>query len=164
MTIAPRSPKPRLNLAVQYALSARGLPSRAQFRKWTRAALAHDAVVTLRLVGQEEGRVLNCSYRNKDYATNVLTFVFRDHAPFEGDLALCAPVVAREARTQRKTLAAHYAHLTVHGMLHLQGYDHETDADAQVMEQRETQILAKLGYADPYAQGRKATTTLRPGR
>ena len=147
--------RPRLNLAVQYALSARGLPSRAHFRKWVRAALAHDAIVTVRLVGQEEGRVLNCNYRDKNYATNVLTFVFRDQSPFEGDLALCAPVVTREARAQKKTLHAHYAHLTVHGMLHLQGYGHENDADAQAMELRETQIMAKLRYADPYRFVRK---------
>jgi probable rRNA maturation factor len=145
--------RPRLSLAVQYAVSARGLPSRVQFRQWVRAALAHDAVMTLRVVAQAEGRLLNRSYRNKDYATNVLTFVLTDHAPFEGDLALCAPVVAREARAQKKTLIAHYAHLTVHGTLHLQGYDHETAADARVMERLETQIMAKLGYADPYLQG-----------
>ena len=147
----PRSPRAlHLGLAVQYAVSARGLPSRAQFRKWVRAALDHDARVTLRIVGQKEGRALNRSYRGRDYATNVLTFVFQDKPPFEGDLALCAPVVAREARAQQKTVAAHYAHLTVHGVLHLQGYSHENDKDAQVMEHRETQIMAKLGYADPY--------------
>jgi probable rRNA maturation factor len=145
-----KAARPHLRLAVQYALSARTLPSRAQFRRWVRAALEHDAAMTLRVVGQAEGRVLNCTYRKKDYATNVLTFVFRDHAPFEGDLALCAPVVAREARAQKKPLAAHYAHLTVHGALHLQGYDHENHADAKVMERREAQIMAKLGYADPY--------------
>jgi probable rRNA maturation factor len=144
-----RSPV-RLSLAVQYAVSAVGKPSRAQFRKWVRAALEHDARVALRLVGQAEGRTLNRSYRQKDYATNVLTFVFHDKAPFEGDLVLCAPVVATEARRQKKTIIAHYAHLTVHGVLHLQGYDHENDADAKIMERRETQIMAKLGYADPY--------------
>ena len=80
----------------------------------------------------------------------MLTFILHDQAPFEGDLALCAPVVAREARTQKKSLAAHYAHLTVHGVLHLQGFDHENDADASLMEARETAIMAKLGYADPY--------------
>ncbi len=141
---------PQLNLAVQYAVSATGKPTRAHFRKWVRAALERDARVTLRIVGQKEGRALNRVYRGKDYATNVLTFVFRDQAPFEGDFALCAPVVAREARAQKKSLAAHYAHLTVHGLLHLQGYDHENDRDARVMERRETQVLAKLGYADPY--------------
>ena len=150
MMAARLSRSARLNLAVQYAVAETGKPSRALLRKWVRAALDHDARVTLRIIGQSEGRALNRNYRNKDYATNVLTFVFNDKPPFEGDLALCAPVIAREARAQRKNLAAHYAHLTVHGVLHLQGYDHENDRDAQVMEQRETQILAKLGYADPY--------------
>ncbi len=141
---------PQLRLAVQYAVSANGKPTRAHFRRWVRAALAHDARITLRVVGQTEGRALNRAYRNKDYATNVLTFVLHDKPPFVGDLALCAPVIAREARTQKKTLAARYAHLTVHGVLHLQGFDHENNKDAQVMERRETQILEKLGYADPY--------------
>lgn len=150
MTTARALRAPQLDLNVQYAVSARGKPSPAQFRKWMRAALDSDARVTLRIVAQKEGRVLNRTFRRKDYATNVLTFVFRDQPPFEGDLALCAPVVAREARTQKKPLAAHYAHLAVHGMLHLQGYDHEHERDAQVMERREARILAKLGYADPY--------------
>lgn len=140
----------QLTLAVQYAVSAKGKPSRAQFRKWVLAALEHDAHITLRIVGKKEGRALNLGYRNKDYATNVLTFVLQDKAPFEGDLALCAPVVEGEAHAQKKSVVAHYAHLTVHGVLHLQGYDHENDEDAQVMECRETQIMAKLGYADPY--------------
>ena len=150
MTAAIKPRRPGLSLAVQYAVSQRTLPSRVQFRKWVRAALEEDASVTLRVVGKKEGRVLNYNYRKKNYATNVLTFVARYHAPFEGDLALCAPVVAREARAQKKSLAAHYAHLTVHGVLHLQSYDHEKDADAKVMERREIQIMAKLGYADPY--------------
>ena len=141
---------PQLNLAVQYAVSATGKPSRGQFRRWVRAALQHDARITLRIVGQTEGLALNHNYRNKPYATNVLTFILHDQVPLEGDLALCAPVVAREARTQKKSLAAHYAHLTVHGVLHLQGFDHENDADASLMEARETAIMAKLGYADPY--------------
>lgn len=145
-----RTRRPTLQLAIQYALSARGLPSRTQFRRWARAALEQDAAVTVRIVGQDEARTLNKNFRNKDYATNVLTFVFRDKPPIEGDLALCAPVLAREARAQKKTLAAHYAHLTVHGLLHLQGYDHENAREAAVMERREIQILAKLGYADPY--------------
>ncbi len=140
----------RLNLAVQYGVSANGKPTRAHFRKWIRAALDHDARITLRIVGQKEGCALNLAYRDKDYPTNVLTFVFNDKPPFDGDLALCAPVIAREARTQKKSLAAHYAHLTVHGVLHLQGFDHENDRDARVMERHETRIMAKLGYADPY--------------
>ena len=147
---ARRAPAAKLNLAVQYAVTANGKPTRAQFRRWVRAALDGDARITLRIVGQPEGRALNRDFRGKDYATNVLTFILHDAAPLEGDLALCAPVVAREARAQKKSLAAHYAHLTIHGVLHLQGYDHENDADATVMESRETAILAKLGYADPY--------------
>ena len=148
---AARSPRSaQLSLAVQYAVSANGKPSRAQFRKWVRAALDYDARITLRIVGRQEGGALNRSYRTKDYATNVLTFVLHAQAPFEGDIALCAPVVASEAQAQKKSVVAHYAHLTVHGVLHLQGYDHENHADAQVMEKRETQIMAKLGYADPY--------------
>ena len=145
MTRVGNAREPRLSLTVQYAVSTRGLPSRAQFRRWTRAALAHDAQITIRVVGQEEGLALNRAYRRKNYATNVLTFVFHDQAPFAGDIALCAPVVAREARAQGKTGIAHYAHLTVHGVLHLQGYDHEQDADAKVMEARESAIMAKLG-------------------
>ena len=150
MTVARLPRRPQLQLAVQYAVSSADKPSRAHFRRWVRAALEYDARITLRVVGQKEGRTLNRAYRHKDYATNVLTFVFNDTPPYEGDLALCAPVVAREARAQKKTVAAHYAHLTVHGVLHLQGYDHENDRDARVMERRETQILANLGYADPY--------------
>lgn len=147
---APRSPK--LRFTVQFGTAARNLPSRTQLRKWAHAALKHDASVTVRIVGQAEGRALNRSYRGKDYATNVLTFVFREAPPFEGDLAICAPVVAREARAQGKNATAHYAHLVVHGMLHLQGYDHENDADAAVMEEIETGIVTGLGYSDPYGK------------
>ena len=150
---AASRPAPKLNLAVQYAVATRGLPTRAQFRKWASAALKHDARAAIRIVGRVEGRALNQTYRGRDYATNVLTFVFKDKPPFEGDLALCAPVVASEARAQGKTAAAHYAHLTVHGLLHLQGYDHERDADARVMERLETQIMAGLGYTNPYLKG-----------
>ncbi|MBI4207458.1 MAG: rRNA maturation RNAse YbeY, partial [Betaproteobacteria bacterium] len=102
---------PRLNLTVQYAVAARDLPGRAQLRRWVRAALERDARITVRIVGEVEGKALNRRSRGKRYATNVLTFVYRDVPPYEGDLALCAPVVAREARQQRKSLAAHYAHL-----------------------------------------------------
>ena len=143
-------PKPRLSLAVQYGVATRNLPSRAQLRKWAQAALEREAQITLRVVGQAEGKALNRDFRGKDYATNVLTFVFRDAPPFEGDLALCAPVIAREAREQGKSIAAHYAHLVVHGVLHLQGYAHENAADARTMEKRESQIVTRLGYPDPY--------------
>lgn len=135
---------------VQCAATARNVPTPARIRQWARAALPGDARVTIRIVGQAEGRLLNRSYRNKDYATNVLTFVFRDAPPFEGDIALCAPVITREARAQRKTVAAHYAHMVVHGLLHLQGYDHENDRDAAAMEHREKTLLARFGYPDPY--------------
>ena len=143
--------KPRLVFAVQYGVAARNLPSRAQLRKWAHAALEREARITVRIVGRAEGRALNRDYRGKDYATNVLTFVLRDEPPLEGDLALCAPVIAREAREQGKSATAHYAHLVVHGVLHLQGYRHENDADARIMEKRESQIITALDFADPYA-------------
>lgn len=146
--------RPKLALAVQYAVAAEGVPTRPQFRRWVTAALEREAEISLRLVDAEEGQMLNRDYRGKDYATNVLTFVFDEmpdvDLPLMGDIVLCAPVVEREAAEQGKALAAHYCHLTVHGVLHLQGYDHETDADAEVMEAREREIVMKLGYPDPY--------------
>lgn len=142
---------PVFTLSVQYATNAEGLPARALVRRWVRAALAVDAAVTVRFVDAIEGRALNAEYRGKDYATNVLTFVYDDESPRAGDVVLCAPVVRREADAQGKTLAAHYAHLVVHGMLHLQGFDHERPADAKVMEARESAILVRLGIPDPYA-------------
>ncbi len=143
----------KLSLAVQYASAAQNLPARPQLRRWARAALQRSAQVTLRIVDEEEGRELNLAYRGKDYPTNVLTFVYDDmpDAGLAGDIVLCAPVVAREAAEQRKALAAHYAHMVVHAMLHLQGYEHEDEDEASAMENLETAILAKLGYADPYA-------------
>lgn len=131
---------------------ARNIPTPRKLRAWAKAALKRNATVTVRIVGAREGRKLNKTFRNKDYATNVLTFIY-DHRPLNGDIALCAPVIAREARAQKMTLDAHYAHLVVHGMLHLQGYDHENSADAERMEKLETRILAKLGYDDPYQSG-----------
>jgi len=141
---------PRLDLDVQYAVGARGLPSRTQFGRWARAALERNARVTLRIVGNSEARALNRDYRGRNYPTNVLTFVMREKPRLEGDLALCAPVIRREARSRRRSAAAHYAHLVVHGVLHLQGYDHETEREARVMERRETRIVTGLGYPDPY--------------
>jgi probable rRNA maturation factor len=141
---------PRLGLSVQYAVRARGLPSPTQFRRWARAALERNARVTVRVIGNGEARMLNRTYRGRNYPTNVLTFVMREQPSLEGDLALCAPVIAREARAQRKSAAAHYAHLVVHGVLHLQGYDHENESEARVMERRETRIVAQLGFPDPY--------------
>lgn len=142
--------RPALTLSVQYASNAKDLPARTDVRRWVRAALQDDATVTVRFVTAIEGRALNAEYRGRDYATNVLTFVYDDAAPRAGDIVLCAPVVRKEADAQGKTLAAHYAHLVVHGMLHLQGYDHERADDAAVMEARETAILGRLGLPDPY--------------
>ena len=147
----------RLNLSVQYACNKEGLPLRAQIRAWVRAALDVDGArggqITVRLVDGEEGLQLNRDYRGKDYATNVLSFPYDVEPVVCGDLVLCAPVVAREAAEQGKTLTAHYAHLIVHGLLHLQGYDHEAGArQAQQMEDHERTILAALGFADPYRE------------
>ena len=126
------------------------MPSRAQLRRWVRAAQAGAAEVTIRFVEAEEGRALNRDYRGKDAATNVLSFPYAPPPEMAGDLVLCPQVALAEAREQGKPATAHFAHLVVHGMLHLQGYDHETDADAASMEAKEREILAKLGYPDPY--------------
>jgi probable rRNA maturation factor len=142
---------PRLAFAVQRVADADGVPADATLRRYARAACERDARVTLRIVDGREGRALNRRYRGRDRATNVLTFVYDDGASLAGDIVLCAPVVANEARAQRKSLAAHYAHLVIHGMLHLQGYDHERDDDAARMEAREAALLRALGYGDPYA-------------
>ena len=141
--------RPRLSLSVQYAAAGDDLPARPLLRRWVIAALERDAVITLRFVDADEGRALNRTYRGKNSATNVLAFVYDDASG--GDIVLCAPVLRREARKQSKTLAAHCAHLVVHGMLHLQGYDHHRATDAARMEAREVAILSRLGLADPYA-------------
>lgn len=133
------------------ALHRAALP-RHSVNRWIRHALKLDGEITVRIVDTAEGQALNRDYRHKDYATNVLTFDYTQEPTVTADLVLCAPVVAREAAENGKTLQAHYAHLLVHGTLHAQGYDHETsEADAEVMEALETQILAVLGIANPYA-------------
>ena len=142
---------PRVSLAVQYAVPPGTLPKPATLRRWVRAAVERDASVTLRFVGRREGQTLNALYRGKEYATNVLAFVYDEAPPVSGDVVLCTPVLRQEARAQRKTLADHCAHLVVHGVLHLQGYDHDNDRAARRMEARETAILAALGVRDPYA-------------
>jgi probable rRNA maturation factor len=156
----PRSPFPVPRLSVGYAVPRAGVPAPASFRRWVEAALRgakrrKAAELSIRVVGADEGLALNRDYRGKDYATNVLSF------PVElpigvtvaliGDLALCAPVVLREAREQHKMPRDHWAHLTVHGVLHLLGHDHVDEAEAIAMEALETRILAGLGIADPYA-------------
>jgi probable rRNA maturation factor len=141
---------PTLSLAVQYASCITALPTRAQFRRWAKVALQQDVQVALRIVDEIEGRALNLAYRGKDYATNVLTFVYDDAVPLYGDVVLCAPVVEREAAEQGKARLAHYAHLTLHALLHLQGYDHENEADATEMEALETALMLKLRYPAPY--------------
>ena len=151
----------RLDLAIGYALPRVGIPAAVSFRRWVAAALAgriREADLAIRLVDVEEGRALNRHYRGKDYATNVLSFPAElpeglpkgVKLPLLGDLVICAPVVAREAREQGKPLNAHYAHLTVHGCLHLLGWDHEDPREAKAMEQLERDILAGLGLPDPY--------------
>ena len=147
-----RKPRAALTFSVQYGVAANRLPSRQRMRAWAKATLLTDAQVTLRLVGAREGRELNRNFRGRDYATNVLTFAYPDLAPLSGDIVLCVPVVAQEARTQRKPVEAHYAHLVVHGMLHLQGFDHENNEDAKAMEALEAEIVMKLGYAHPYGE------------
>lgn len=148
-TKKPATPA-RLSLSVQYAVREASLPTRAEVRKWVRATRPGAAEVTVRFVDAEEGRSLNAQYRGKEYATNVLTFPYAREPALSGDLVLCLPVVLREAAEQGKTASAHFAHLVVHGMLHLQGYDHETGTEARIMEQMERDILDRLGYPDPY--------------
>ena len=147
---------PNLQLSLQFgrlpqaALHRAVLPRHA-VQRWIRHSLERDAEITVRIVDKEEARQLNSDYRNKDYATNVLTFDYATQPMVLADLVLCAPVVAEEAHAQGKTLQAHYAHLIVHGTLHAQGWDHETSlADAEAMEAREVQILQQLGWNNPY--------------
>ncbi len=128
----------------------RAVLTRTRVAKWIRAALDAPAEITVRIVGEAEGRELNRSYRHQDHATNVLTFDYQREPVVIADLVLCAPVVEREAKEQGKTIEAHYAHLLVHGALHAQGFDHERAADAKEMEAREVELLAALGYRDPY--------------
>jgi probable rRNA maturation factor len=151
MTGRARVVSPSFAFAVQFDTATEELPRRATLRRWAVAAAERDLAVTLRFVGAREGRRLNARYRGRDYATNVLTFVYDDVVPPAGDIVLCVPVLKREARALGKTLRAHCAHLVIHGMLHLQGYDHERAADAARMEARETALLAVLSYRDPYA-------------
>ncbi len=149
-------PLNKLALTIQFAAMPANLPSRAEFRHWAKAALLHDVDATLRVVDEAEGTQLNQDYRDKPSATNVLTFAYgaeQEDGPLSGDIVLCAAVVEREAVEQGKAPLAHYAHLTVHGMLHLQGYDHEAEDEAVAMEAIESFIMMRLGFPDPYQDG-----------
>jgi probable rRNA maturation factor len=144
----------------------RSLLKRSQVQTWIQTVLTQTnprlkAHFTVRVVGEEEGRKLNLQYRKKDHATNVLTFSYEQEPELKADLVLCAPVVAREAHSQGIALQSHYVHLIIHGTLHAQGYDHESEAQAHVMEFLETQIMLKLGFGDPYMpqQQKKADDT-----
>jgi probable rRNA maturation factor len=149
---AAKAGAPRLRLSLQLVDDRhRDVLARAAVSRWIRAALAVPvAEITVRVVDDQEGLALNRDYRGHDHATNVLTFPYAGEPVLAADLVLCAPVVEREAEAQDIALVAHYAHLVVHGTLHAQGFDHERRADAEVMEQREREILAGLGFADPY--------------
>ncbi len=153
----------RLDVAVGYAAPRTGVPAAATFRRWVATALEgriREADLAIRIVGEDEGLALNRHYRGKDHATNVLSFpadiaegVIMPEGvvlPLMGDIVLCAPVVAREAAEQGKPATHHYAHLTVHGVLHLLGMDHDDEREAECMEQLEREILAELGIEDPY--------------
>ena len=149
----PRSSAARV--AVQIACRAQGLPSARRLQALARAAAAGGAQITLRIVGAAESRRLNSAFRGRECATNVLAFDYRAPAPgarraAQGDIVLCHPVLVREARAQRKPLADHYAHVVVHGVLHLRGYDHARGAGALRMERSEARILRRFGVADPY--------------
>jgi len=147
----------KLELDVSYAARQPWVPSPRQMARWAGAALVplrRSAVLSVRVVGRARSRSLNAHYRHKDKPTNVLSFGGAGRVPdgryFLGELVICAPVVAQEAREQRKTLESHWAHMTVHGVLHLRGFDHEVEAEAVKMASREIQILDRLGFSDPY--------------
>lgn len=145
----------KMDLSVQYVCNQAQLPSlpvRADFVRWARAALIGGGSITIRLVDAGEGQELNREYRGKDYPTNVLSFPYETEPRVLGDLVICPAVVVREASEQNKVLEAHFAHLVVHGMLHLQGWDHLDDAEADEMEAEEIHILAGLGYPNPYLE------------
>jgi len=148
-----RAARPELSLSLQFAdPSHRTHLPRHKVARWIRAALAAPGEITVRIVDAEEGRALNREYRGKDYATNVLTFDYTHEPVVSADLILCAPVVAEEARKQKITIEAHYAHLLVHGTLHAQGHDHEDEDEAQEMEALESEIVTGLGFGDPYGR------------
>lgn len=150
-----------LHLSRTRGLGARDIPHRSSFHSWINAALKSvrgrsDGEISLRIVDADEGQTLNRQYRERDYATNVLSFSVElppgVKLPLLGDLVICAPIIAREARDQGKSLRDHYAHMSIHGTLHLLGFDHQDDADAERMESLECRLLAELGIGDPYRE------------
>lgn len=138
-----------LQLSIQGYAAFAALPAASTLRRWTRMALARDAIIVLRFVGAREGRRLNQEFRGQDHATNVLTFDYME-TPTRADIVICVPVVRAEARAQNKTLRAHLAHLLIHGLLHAQGFDHASAEQARRMEKHEVRLLAKLRIGDPY--------------
>lgn len=146
-----RTASARLSLSVQLGDEIDALPaSRAQLRRWVAASIPSDAQIVLRFVGTREGRALNTTYRDRDYATNVLTFDYENNEALQADIVICLPIVQREARAQGKTLQAHLAHLVLHGVLHASGLEHDTDEGAAHMQARETALLARFGLPDPW--------------
>ncbi|MCD6673245.1 MAG: rRNA maturation RNase YbeY [Burkholderiaceae bacterium] len=146
--------RPKLSLSIQLGDEVNALPaSRAQLRRWVAAAIESDAQIVLRFVGEREGRALNSAYRGRDYATNVLTFAYDEPDAVHADIVVCLPVVAREAREQRKPESAHLAHLVAHGVLHASGYEHDSERGAQRMQRRESELLARFRLPDPWGSG-----------
>ncbi len=145
----------RISLSVQYSCGEKNIPSRAQLRRWVSASAERSLQLTVRFVSDREGRALNRDFRGKDYATNVLSFVYAPATvlatqAIEGDIAICVDVIRKEAKVQKKLVHAHFAHMVIHGALHVQGYDHETAKDASVMEAREIKILRQFRITNPY--------------
>jgi probable rRNA maturation factor len=145
----------RISLSVQYACSEKNIPSRAQLRRWVSASAERSLQLTVRFVNAKESRALNRDFRGKDYATNVLSFVYEASTAdttgtVGGDIAICVDVIRKEAKEQKKTVNAHFAHMVIHGALHVQGYDHERVKDASVMEAREIELLHRFRIANPY--------------
>lgn len=136
--------------------TSRRLPTRVEMTQWMRAALSVPAEFCVRFVGEEEGHELNKTYRGKDYATNVLTFDYQHEPLAQADIVICTPVLVREAKEQNKSFRAHLAHLLVHSTLHAQGWDHETDEEAEEMEAREREIMKSMGFPDPYSDRARA--------
>lgn len=146
--------KKKITLEIEFERTddtSKRLPTRADMTRWVQAALSVSAQFCVRFVGQEEGHELNKTYRGKDYATNVLTFDYQHEPTAEADIVICTPVLEREAKEQNKTFRSHLAHLLVHSTLHAQGWDHETDEEAEAMEAREREIMKTQGFPDPYS-------------